>query len=103
MAERTKNLCAPIPEALHAQLRERQIESGMALGEFMTQLIKNSFEMEGKTMSDSEVKTIAFHVTPEMFEQLDAYLKAHGLKKKDFFTDFIRRTLDEANQADEGT
>lgn len=101
MAEKMKNLCAPIPEALHTQLRERQIESGMPLGEFMTQLIKNSFETEGKTMSNGEVKTIAFHVTPEMFEQLDAYLNAHGLKKKDFFTDFIRRTLEEANQADE--
>ena len=38
MAENTKNLCAPIPAELHAQLRRRQEESGQTLSQYMTWL-----------------------------------------------------------------
>ena len=36
MAEDIKNLCAPIPSALHAQVRENQEASGKTLGQYMT-------------------------------------------------------------------
>ena len=38
--EPTKNLCAPIPASLHAQLRERQEASGQNLAQYMTDLIR---------------------------------------------------------------
>lgn len=97
MAERTKNLCAQLPESLHTKVREKQGESGKTLSEYMTQLITEFYEMEGKTMAKGDTKTVAFQVTPEMFERLNAYLKAHGLKKNAFFIDFIQRTLDKAD------
>lgn len=100
MAEKTKNLCAQIPESLHTKVRQRQEESGKSLSEFMTDLITKFFEMEGKTMAKGDTKTVAFQVTPEMAERLNAYLKAHGLKKNAFFIDFIQRTLDEADAAE---
>ena len=33
MPEKTKNLCAQIPESLHARVREEQERSGKTLGE----------------------------------------------------------------------
>lgn len=97
MAEKTKNLCAQIPESLHVKVRQRQEESGQSLSAYITDLLTKFFEMEGKTMTAGDTKTIAFQVTPEMFEQLNAYLKAHGLKKNAFFIDYIQRTLDAAD------
>ena len=35
MTEKTKNLCAQIPESLHAKVRERQEESGQTLGQYI--------------------------------------------------------------------
>ena len=100
MAEKTKNLCARIPESLHVKVRQRQEESGQSLSAYMTDLITKFFETEGKTMAKGDTKTIAFQVTPEMFDQLNDYLKAHGLKKNAFFIDFIQRTLDAADRSE---
>lgn len=48
MAENIKNLCAPIPTELHAQLRQRQEESGQTLSQYMTWLItKSLFSVPG--------------------------------------------------------
>lgn len=98
MAEKTKNLCAQIPEELHAQIRQRQEESGLALGPFMTQLIKSFFEMEGKTMANSNTRTVAFQVDAELFERFKEYLKAHGIKQNAFFLDCIQKALGESSE-----
>ena len=41
-----KNLCAEIPEALHAKVRQRQTESGISLSQYVTELITKYYEME---------------------------------------------------------
>jgi hypothetical protein len=54
MEEKIKNLCAPIPEALHAKVREQQEASGQNLGQYMTWLITTFYDYENggkKTMA----------------------------------------------------
>lgn len=94
MAEKIKNLCAPIPEELHLRLRQKQEESGLALGPFMAQIITQFLEMEGKTMADSNQRTVAFQVDAELFERFKEYLKANGIKQRDFFLNAIQQVLD---------
>lgn len=36
MGEKTRNLCAQIPESLHSKVRERQEASGQTLDQYMT-------------------------------------------------------------------
>ena len=57
MAENIKNLCAPIPAELHAQLRQRQEESGQTLSQYMTWLITKFYESEGKTTMKENRRT----------------------------------------------
>ena len=74
MAEDIKNLCAPIPSALHAQVRENQEASGKTLGQYMTWLITQFYEYEkGGTpnMADNK-RTVAFQVPADLFEQFKA-------------------------------
>ena len=91
MAEDIKNLCAPIPSALHAQVRENQEASGKTLGQYMTWLITQFYEYEkGGTpnMADNK-RTVAF--------QVKAYLEKNHIKQNAFFLDCIQRALaDEA-------
>ena len=91
-----KNLCAPIPTELHAKIWQRQEESGLTLGQYMTRLITNYYyEMEGRSAMKENQRTVAFQVPQELFEQLKEYLKKHGIKQNAFFNDCIRRALEE--------
>ena len=97
MAEDIKNLCAPIPSALHAQVRENQEASGKTLGQYMTWLITQFYEYEkGGTpnMADNK-RTVASQVPADLFEQFKAYLKQHGMTQKDFVIRCIQQALAE--------
>ena len=39
------------------------------------------------------MRTVAFQVPTELFEQLKAYLKRNGIKQNAFFLDCIRQAL----------
>lgn len=102
MAESTKNLCAQIPESLHAKVREHQETSGQTLGQYMTWLITKFYESEGKTTMKDNQRTVAFQVPEELFEQFKAYLKRQGLKQNAFFLNCIRQALEDAEHQDSG-
>ena len=94
MAEKTRNLCAEIPLELHTKVRQRQAESGETLSRYMTALITKFYEMEENVKMDKDnVRTVAFQVPTELFEQLKAYLKRNGIKQNAFFLDCIRQVL----------
>lgn len=44
-------------------------------------------------MDKDNVRTVAFQVPTELFEQLKAYLKRNGIKQIAFFLDCIRQAL----------
>ena len=91
-----KNLCAEIPEALHAKVRQRQTESGISLSQYVTGLIKKYYEMEENLKMDKDnVRTVAFQVPVELFEQFKAYLKRNGVKQNAFFLNCIQQALAE--------
>lgn len=94
MAEQTKNLCAQIPVDLHAKVRQRQEESGKSLSEYITALITEFYEKEGKTMANGNIRTVAFQVDAELFERFKAFLKEKGIKQNAFFIDCIQRAMD---------
>ena len=98
MAEEKRNLCAQIPISLHSRVRQEQEASGQTLSEYMTQLITNYFHMkEADQNMNTETRTVAFQVPPELFEEFKAYLQRNHIKQKEFFLACIQRALaDEA-------
>ncbi len=102
MAEDIKNLCAPIPSALHAQVRENQEASGKTLGQYMTWLITQltwlitqfyEYEKGGTPNMADNKRTVAFQVPADLFEQFTAYLEKNHIKQNAFFLDCIQRAL----------
>ena len=60
------------------------------------------YEMEENVKMDKDnVRTVAFQVPTELFEQLKAYLKRNGIKQNAFFLDCIRQALAEDTGAGE--
>ena len=47
------------------------------------------------SMDKDNVRTVAFQVPTELFEQLKAYLKRNGIKQNAFFLDCIQQALAE--------
>lgn len=98
MAEEKRNLCAQVPISLHSRVRQEQEKSGQTLSEYMTQLITEFYHMkENQGNMNTETRTVAFQVPPELFEEFKAYLQRNHIKQKEFFLACIQRALaDEA-------
>lgn len=94
MAEKTRNLCAQIPESLHSKVRERQEASGQTLGQYMAWLITKFYEEEGKPAMKGNQRTVAFQVPAELFERFKEYLKRNGIKQNSFFLNCIQKALE---------
>ena len=104
MAEEKRNLCAQIPISLHSRVRQEQEASGQTLSEYMTRLITEFYLMkENQGNMNTDTRTVAFQVPPELFEAFKAYLQRNHLKQKDFFLACIQRALAEEHPADKLT
>ena len=64
----------------------------------MTQLITEFYHMkENQGNMNTETRTVAFQVPPELFEEFKAYLQRNHIKQKEFFLACIQQALsDEA-------
>ena len=81
---------------LHSRVRQEQEASGQTLSEYMTQLITDFFQMkEGNQNMNHDMKTIAFQVPVELFEEFKAYLQRNNFKQKEFFLGCIQSALAE--------
>ena len=100
MEGKVKNLCAPIPEELHARVREEQEASGQTLGQYMTWLIQTFYDNQNKEENtmNTDKRTVAFQVPGELFEKFKDYLQERGIKQNAFFLDCIHRALAEAQE-----
>ena len=100
--ESTKNLCAQIPESLHAKVRSEQEQSGKTLSQYITELITKyyDYQKEGKKMDGN--RTMAFQISEELFQRLKRYLDSesehtgHKVSQKEFVLGLIQQSLDDA-------
>ena len=79
----TKNLCAQIPTALHAQVCEAREQSGLTTAQYITNLLIEYYEMKengGKaTMANNNTRTMAFQIPEEKSEPSDLSSYQHLL------------------------
>jgi len=98
--EERKNLCAMLPVALHARVRQEQEKAEMTLGEYVEAMITEYYDWKDGKIMTGEMRTLAAQIPAELFERLDRYLKERGIKKKDFLVDIITRALETAEAVD---
>ena len=102
--ETTKNLCAQIPESLHARVRTEQEQSGQTLSQYVTALITEYYNLkEGRKMEGT--RTIPFQIPEELFQRIKRYLDSESertgkkVSQREFVLGLIQKALDDANIA----
>ena len=89
-----KNLCAMLPEELHARVRQEQERLGLTLSEYVEQVLNEYYEKGGKPTMDN-TSTVAFQIPEELFLRLKDHLTKTGLKQKEFMLSLIEQALRE--------
>ena len=102
MPSEKKGITVKVDAGLHAQVREYIEAHGMTMGEFVAQALDNELHpriQEEQNMSN--MRTMAFQVPQEMFDEIKDYLNRHHMKQKDFVLGLIRAELDRDQQQTE--
>ena len=83
MAE-TKNLCAQIPTALHAQVCKAREESGLTTAQYITNLLLEYYEMKenggNAAMTNGKNRTLAFQIDEDLFQRIKAHLERESAR-----------------------
>ena len=90
--EPKKNLCAMIPESLHARVKQEQETKGITLSEFVEQILIHHFE-GGKNMEAT--RTLAVQISEELFQKMKKFLKDNRITQKEFIINLIEHALDQ--------
>ena len=102
MPSEKKGITVKVDAELHAQVREYIEAHGMTMADFVAQALDNELHpriQEGQNMSN--MRTMAFQVPQEMFDEIKAYLNRHHMRQKDFVLGLIRAELDRDQQQTE--
>ncbi len=103
----TKNLCAQIPTALHAQVCEAREQAGLTTAQYITNLLTEYFEMKkngGNAAMTNNTRTLAFQISEELFQRIKAHLERETARtgrrftQRDFVLGLIEAALDEAER-----
>ena len=103
----TKNLCAQIPTALHAQVCAAREQSGLTTAQYITNLLLEYYEMKengGKTTMANNSRTMAFQIPEELFQRIKAHLEretqrtGRKLTQREFVLNLIEEALVEAEE-----
>lgn len=89
-----KNLCAMLPEELHAKVRQEQERLGLTLSEYVEQVLNEYYE-KGEKPTMENTRTVAFQIPEELFLKLKDHLAKTGLKQKEFMLSLIEEALRE--------
>ena len=102
MPNEKKGITVKVDAELHAQVREYIEAHGMTMADFVAQALDNELHpriQEGQNMSN--MRTMAFQVPQEMFDEIKDYLNRHHMRQKDFVLGLIRAELDRDQQQTE--
>lgn len=102
MPNEKKGITVKVDAELHAQVRAYIEANGMTMADFVAQALDNELHpkiQEGQNMSN--MRTMAFQIPQEMFDEIKDYLNRHHMKQKDFVLGLIRAELDRDHQQTE--
>ena len=100
-----KGITVKIDAGLHAQVKEFIEANGMTMAEFVSKALDDELHpkiqvKEGNNMG--AMRTMAFQVPQELFDQIKDYLERHNMTQKQFVIGLIQAELDRDQAMQEG-
>lgn len=92
-----KGITVKIDAGLHAEVRQYFESHGMTMAKFVTQALHDELHpkinmAEGKNMGN--MRTLAFQVPEELFQQIKDYLQRNNMTQKEFVIGLIKTEID---------
>ena len=99
MPNEKKGITVKVDAELHAQVRAYIEEHGITMNDFVALALDNELhpkEQEVRNMGN--MRTMAFQVPEELFDQIKDYLNRHHMTQKEFVLGLIKAELDRDQQ-----
>ena len=101
----TRNLCAQLPLALHAQVCEAREAAGLTTAQYITQLLTEYYEMKengGKMTMATNSRTMAFQIPEELFMRIKTHLERETARTGRKLTQAAERQADSPEPEEAG-
>ncbi len=92
-----KGITVRIDAGLHAEVRQYLESNGMTMAEFVTQALQDELHPKinmREENSMSNMRTLAFQVPEELFQQIKDYLLRNNMTQKEFVIGLIKTEID---------
>jgi len=92
--EETRGITVKVAESLHSKAKQEAEAKEQTMSQFIEAVLGFYFiKGEEKEMSGNK-RTLAFQVSEDFFAEVQDYIKANGMKLKDFGTTAMRRMME---------
>lgn len=92
-----KGITVKIDAGLHAEVRQYLESHGMTMAEFVTQALQDELHPKINMQEEngmSNMRTLAFQVPEELFQQIKDYLQRNNMTQKEFVIGLIKTEID---------
>jgi len=91
-----KGITVKIDAELHAQVKEFIEANGMTMAEFVSKALDDELhpKMTQEVNNMGQMRTMAFQVPEELFQQIKDYLNRHNMTQKEFVIGLITTELE---------
>jgi len=91
-----KGITVKIDAELHAQVKEFVEANGMTMAEFVSKALDDELhpKMTQEVKNMGNMRTMAFQVPEELFQQIKDYLNRHNMTQKEFVIGLITTELE---------
>lgn len=92
-----KGITVKIDAGLHAEVRQYLESHGMTMAEFVTQALQDELHPKINMREEngmSNMRTLAFQVPEELFQQIKDYLQRNNMTQKEFVIGLIKTEID---------
>lgn len=89
-----KGITVKIDAGLHAQVRAFIEANGMTMAEFVSIALDDELHPKIQAKEKNDMKTIAFQVPVELYNQLKEYLDRHDITQRQLMIDLVQAELD---------
>ena len=92
-----KGITVKIDAGLHAEVRQYLGSHGMTMAEFVTQALQDELHPKINMREEngrSNMRTLAFQVPEELFQEIKDYLQRNNMTQKEFVIGLIKTEID---------
>ena len=91
--EETRGITVKVAESLHGKAKQEAEAKEQTMSQFIEMVLHYYFKKgDGNAMSGNK-RTLAFQVSEDFFAEVQAYIKARGIKLKDFGVEAMRKAM----------